>query len=76
MDGVRVLLLSAIPDDGLDLDQGWLVAGLGLGERFVDSLKIVVPVENLDPHERALRMSKEQDMSYAEALKQTLFSVE
>ena len=35
-----------------------------------------VPVENLDPHERALRMSKEQDMSYAEALKQTLFSVE
>ena len=35
-----------------------------------------IPTENLDPHERALRMSKEEGMSYAEALKQTLFTAE
>ena len=35
-----------------------------------------VPVENLNPHERALRMSQEGAMSYTEALKQTLFSAE
>ena len=35
-----------------------------------------MPEQDLDPHERALRLSKESDMSYAEALKQTLFSAE
>ena len=35
-----------------------------------------IPFESLDPHEKALKMSKEDGMSYAEALKQTLFSVE
>jgi len=35
-----------------------------------------VPDEALDPHEKALRMSKEQNMSYTEALKVTLFEVE
>jgi len=35
-----------------------------------------VPMENLDPHERALRMSQEDGLSYTEALKQTLFSAE
>ena len=35
-----------------------------------------IPFEELDPHEKALKMSKEDGMSYAEALKQTLFSVE
>ena len=35
-----------------------------------------VPDESLNPHERALRMSKEEGMSYTEALKVTLFTVE
>ena len=35
-----------------------------------------LPFEELDPHEKALKMSKEEGVSYAEALKQTLFSVE
>ena len=35
-----------------------------------------VPTESLDPHERALRMSKEEGLSYTEALKQTLFTAE
>ena len=35
-----------------------------------------IPVENLDPHEKALRLSKEEGLDYAEALKQTLFSAE
>ena len=35
-----------------------------------------IPAENLNPHEKALRMSKEEGMDYAEALKQTLFSAE
>ena len=35
-----------------------------------------MPEADLDPHERALRLSKEGEMSYAEALKQTLFSAE
>ena len=33
-----------------------------------------IPTENLDPHERALRMSKEEGVDYAEALKKALFS--
>ena len=32
--------------------------------------------KSLDPHEKALKMSKEDGMSYAEALKQTLFTAE
>ena len=32
--------------------------------------------EDLNPHEKALRLSKEEGIDYAEALKQTLFSVE
>jgi hypothetical protein len=32
--------------------------------------------EDLNPHERALRLSKEEGMDYTEALKQTLFSAE
>ena len=35
-----------------------------------------MPEQDLDPHERALRLSKEGEMSYAEALKHTLFSAE
>ena len=35
-----------------------------------------VPTENLDPHEKALRLSAEEGMSYTEALKQTLFTAE
>ena len=35
-----------------------------------------VPEESLNPHEKALRMSQDGSMSYTEALKQTLFSVE
>ena len=35
-----------------------------------------IPDENLDPHERALRLVKESGVDYAEALKQTLFTVE
>ena len=35
-----------------------------------------VPVENLDPHERALVLAKESGIDYSEALKQTLFSAE
>jgi hypothetical protein len=35
-----------------------------------------IPVENLDPHERALRLSKEEGLDYTEALKQTLFTAE
>ena len=35
-----------------------------------------IPDENLDPHERALRMVKEEGVDYAEALKQTLFTAE
>ena len=35
-----------------------------------------VPEEALNPHEKALRMSQEEGMSYTEALKQTLFSAE
>ena len=32
--------------------------------------------ENLNPHEKALRLSQEGNIDYAEALKQTLFSAE
>ena len=35
-----------------------------------------VPLEDLNPHEKALRLSKEEGIDYAEALKQTLFTVE
>lgn len=35
-----------------------------------------IPFEDLDPHEKALQLSKEEGMSYAEALKKTLFTVE
>lgn len=35
----------------------------------------VVREEDLDPHERAMKLSKEEGMEYAEALKQVLFSV-
>ena len=35
-----------------------------------------IPFEELDPHEKALKMSKEEGMSYAEALKQTLYTAE
>ena len=35
-----------------------------------------IPMENLDPHERALRLSKEEGMEYSEALKKTLFTAE
>jgi hypothetical protein len=35
-----------------------------------------VPVENLDPHERALLLVKESGVDYTEALKQTLFTAE
>ena len=35
-----------------------------------------VPLENLDPHERALLLVKEEGLEYSEALKQTLFTVE
>ena len=35
-----------------------------------------IPLENLDPHERALRLSKEEGLEYTEALKQTLFTAE
>ena len=35
-----------------------------------------VPEESLNPHEKALRMSQEEGMSYTEALKVTLFSAE
>lgn len=36
----------------------------------------VLPEAELDPHERALKLHKEEGLSYAEALKQTLFSAE
>jgi hypothetical protein len=36
--------------------------------------EVVVSDEALDPHERALKMSKEQDISYTEALKQVLYT--
>ena len=35
-----------------------------------------IPAENLDPHERALRLVKDSGVDYAEALKQTLFTAE
>ena len=35
-----------------------------------------LPVESLDPHERALRMVKEEGVDYSEALKKTLFTAE
>lgn len=35
----------------------------------------VVREEDLDPHERAMKLSKEEGMEYTEALKQVLFSV-
>ncbi len=35
----------------------------------------VVRDEDLDPHERALKLSKDEGLEYAEALKQVLFSV-
>lgn len=35
-----------------------------------------IPTESLDPHERALRMVKEEGVDYSEALKKTLFTVE
>ena len=35
-----------------------------------------LPEESLDPHSKALRLVKESGMEYAEALKQTLFTVE
>ena len=35
-----------------------------------------IPVENLDPHERALLLVKESGVDYTEALKQTLFTAE
>ena len=34
-----------------------------------------LPEESLDPHSKALRLVKESGMEYAEALKQTLFTV-
>ncbi len=34
----------------------------------------VLPLEELNPHEAALKISKEEGMSYTEALKQTLFT--
>jgi len=34
-----------------------------------------IPMESLDPHEQALRMSKEEGIDYSEALKKTLFTV-
>ena len=35
-----------------------------------------LPFEDLDPHEKALKLSQEQGIDYAEALKKTLFTVE
>ena len=35
-----------------------------------------IPTENLDPHEKALRLAAEEGMSYTEAIKQTLFTAE
>jgi len=35
-----------------------------------------IPFEELDPHEAALKIHKEEGISYAEALKQTLFTAE
>ena len=35
-----------------------------------------IPFEELDPHEKALKLSKEEGINYAEALKQTLFTAE
>ena len=35
-----------------------------------------IPMESLDPHEKALRLSKEEGIDYAEALKQALFTAE
>lgn len=35
-----------------------------------------VPFENLDPHEKALRLSEEEGIDYTEALKKTLFTAE
>ena len=36
--------------------------------------KEALPLESLDPHERALRLSKEEGIDYSEALKKTLFT--
>ena len=38
--------------------------------------KGALPLESLDPHERALRLSKEEGIDYAEALKKSLFTAE
>ena len=38
--------------------------------------KDAVPFENLDPHEKALRLSEEEGIEYSEALKKTLFTAE
>lgn len=35
-----------------------------------------IPFEELDPHEKALKISKEEGINYAEALKQTLFTAQ
>jgi len=38
--------------------------------------KEALPLESLDPHEKALRLSKEEGIDYAEALKKSLFTAE
>ena len=35
-----------------------------------------VPLENLDPHERALLLVKDEGIDYAEAIKKSLFTAE
>jgi len=35
-----------------------------------------IPFENLDPHEQALQISREEGLEYSEALKRTLFTVD
>ena len=35
-----------------------------------------IPIENLDPHERALLLVKEEGIDYAEAIKKSLFTAE
>jgi hypothetical protein len=36
----------------------------------------VVREEDLDPHEKAMKISREEEIDYAEALKRVLFSAE
>ena len=35
-----------------------------------------IPFENLDPHEAAIQISREEGLSYTEALKRTLYTVD